>query len=441
MDKTFKFEFSTFTRKGNSTATHFTRCIDDFMKLLSEHHVRSKKDGKLFAPALFKGSRSNENFISASGICLDFDHGQPTVEQVLKLFPLTLAAYYSTHSHTPENPRFRVVIPLSRPVNADEHSRLALGVRSIIPPELMECIDASCLERARSHYLPSCPPEYERHAFTGHQTGDPLDVEHFMSLALSPTVLKDLNPVSITPKPYDFTDHDSGEVFNLRVWAAQNPTFDFVAAVNSQVLRGKPKDGKQHIVCPFEDQHTDKGKDLATYISNASPPLYTAWNIHCMHSHCVDRDRLEFLRAMLEKGWLSIDVLEKDTPTALEKRRPPRIYFPVNDSLLAEEWTTLKPDERRIALDLTILAWSDDGTINNDDWMIARRLGLPEKEWLEYRKTLKRAGWLVESDGRLSNDMIKKEFIKAQAAYMTAITKARNGGLRTQEKRKNEASA
>jgi hypothetical protein len=68
--------------------------------MFGKHDVRPLKDGKLFSPVAFNGNRGNNNFISASGICLDFDHGQPTIEGVLALFPNTLAAYYSTHSHS-----------------------------------------------------------------------------------------------------------------------------------------------------------------------------------------------------------------------------------------------------------------------------------------------------------------------------------------------------
>ncbi|MFA7405308.1 MAG: hypothetical protein WC007_15040 [Pelobacteraceae bacterium] len=174
--------FSTFNHKKHSKAIPLILNTDIFITMLATHHVRPSKDGKLFAPAAFNGSRGNNNFISASGICIDCDHGKPTIKGVLELFPDALAAFYTTHSNTPESPRFRIVLPLSRSVNAGEHAVLVLGVKSIITPELMDCIDQSCFERARSHYLPSCPPEYESLAIAGHQEGQPLDVEYFLSL-------------------------------------------------------------------------------------------------------------------------------------------------------------------------------------------------------------------------------------------------------------------
>jgi hypothetical protein len=422
-------KFSIFSSKTDTAAKYRTLSILEFITLLSEHRVRQQKDGTLFAPATFNGTRKKDNFISASGICIDFDHGTPTIEQALELFHGTLAAYYSTHSHTPDNPRFRVVIPLSRPVNADEHAQLVLGIKRTITPELMECIDTTCFERARAHYLPSCPPSHNKHAFSGHQDGNPLDVDHFISIG---------NITAGVPEPaparYEFTDSSTGEIYDLTAWAAKNPQFDILTAVNHQFHRGKPKDGKQHIQCPYEDKHSDQGQDLATFIANASPD-HPTFTIHCCHAHCEGRDRLEFLRVMLEKGWMVIEPLQVPVTAPMELKRPPNIYFPVNDILAAPEWSTLNSDEYRIALHLTTLAWStDDGTIPDDSWMLSRRMGISESEWSAYRNTLIKTGWLIVANGKLTNSIIKRQFDKAQAAYMTAIAKAANGGRSTQEK-------
>lgn len=434
-----EMEFSSFARRTDSTAKPLVLNLEGFLALLGKRFIRSGKDGKMFAPAKFSGKRSNENFIESSAICLDLDRGHPSIGSVLELFPGTLAAYYTTHSHTHGNTRFRVVIPLSRPVNADEHTRLVVGVKSIITPELNECIDSTCFEKARAHYLPSCPKEHELHAFTGHQDGEPLDVDHFLNLRITtPATGQSVDrpePALAAPRSFEFADPATGEVIDLVKWAAQNPDFDLVNAIDQRYWRGTLKDGKQHINCPFEDQHTDQGKDFATYAVNASPPRHKAWDIHCCHAHCSGRDRLEFILAMLEMGWLTIDQLQTAPQSAIVRRRPPKVNYPVNDILADPAWTALIPDERRVALDLMTKFWAeDDGMIKDEDWVIARRLGMTIEEWQQYRETFTRAGWLIESEGRLTNHIAKREFDKAQDAYMKAITKAQRGGKATQEK-------
>jgi len=451
-----KMKFSTFTRKTSSIAKPLILDKQAFITLLAKHIVRADKDGKLFSPATFIRTRTNDHFISASGICLDFDNGQPSIHSVLELLPGTLAAYHSTHSHTSENPRFRVVIPLSRPVNADEHGRLVAGVKSIITHDLNECIDSTCFERARPHYLPSCPPELELHAFASYQDGDPLDVELFLSLGDSvanvtskpmeqrpaPASSDTQPPALDTISTFDVFDPATGEQQTLVAWAAQNPGFDLLAAFDSKYFRGKPnKDGKQHIACPFENQHTDQDKDLATFIVNATPPQYDSWDIHCCHAHCVGRDRLEFIKAFVGKGWLPVNQLQTATTTAIEKKRPPKVYFHINDTRTDPAWTALLPNERRVALDLTTMCWAEiDGMIENSDWVISRLLGMTIEEWQPYRATLARTGWLIESEGRVTNTIVKREFDRAQDAYMKGLAKSSKGGKTTQENARSKST-
>ena len=449
----YEIAISTFTNKFASIAKTIRLTVLLFLALFGKHEVRQQKEGKMFAPAVFNGSRSNDNFISASALCMDFDHGQPRVEQVLDLFPATLVVFYSTFSHcfrsteknrdglkvpadltyTRENPRFRVVIPFSRPIDAREHALLVAGVRSLIPDDLMDCLDTTCFEKSRSHYLPSCPPELASYAFSGVQDGELLNVERFiahgseleMSVLNKPAKKKPSKTESAVPLS---NAADSTDISELATWAARNPDFDFVSALDIRYRRGEIRNGKQHIMCPFESDHTDQSPDFATFIANASPPEHNSWDIHCCHAHCVERDRLEFIAEMLKLNWISLDI------SAMPLRRPPKIYYPTNDILAAPDWCALVADERRIALDLMTIAWSSDGTIIDDDWQISRRLGLNENEWLGYRNTLTRTGWLMQADGKLINSIVQREFEKAQVAYMTAISRASTGGKSTQLK-------
>lgn len=104
---------------------------------------------------------------------------------------------------------------------------------------------------------------------------------------------------------------------------------------------------------------------------------------------------------------------------------------------MAPEWSILAPDERRIAWDLQFFAWqNDDGTIEDNDWRISKFLGMPEDKWLEYRKTLKMAGWLMEENGRITNSIVKREFDRAQDAYSRKCAGGQKGGLRAQQNRR-----
>jgi len=232
---------------------------------------------------------------------------------------------------------------------------------------------------------------------------------------------------------YTYTDTQTGEVKDLAAWAAQNPGFNIVAAINSQYACGQLSNGKQHIICPFADEHTDTGTDLATFVANANDE-HSSFEIHCCHDHCADRDRLEFLQVMFNERWLATD---KITTPPLELRNPLWVSLPVKEILASPEWSILAPDERRVAFDLLFFAWqSDDGTIEDNDWKICKLLGMTGEEWQGYRKTLDKAGWLIVTEGRLTSRIVKREFGLAQLAYSKSCAGGKKGGLKTQAKRR-----
>jgi hypothetical protein len=235
---------------------------------------------------------------------------------------------------------------------------------------------------------------------------------------------------------YAYTDPKSGEVIDLATWAAQTPGFDIVTAIRPNYAMGSAVDGKMHIVCPFADEHTDTGADLATFVANADND-HPSFAVHCMHSHCVDRDRLEFLQAMFERGWLSASVLIQ---APVKKKRPPRVYMPVDEIHAAIEWTTLSAEEHRVALHVAELMLSDDdGTLPDNDWLISRSLGMTEAQWLPYRDVLTRSGWLITEEGRLRNSIMKREYDNAQTALMKAIISGRRGGYAKEANRSRVA--
>jgi hypothetical protein len=336
-----------------------------------------------------------------------------------------------------------VVIPFTRPVDADENAQLVEGFKSIIPSRLVGCLDATCFEVTRAFYLPSCPPECEPHAFAGNQDGAPLDVDHFLKLwaaVASAKATMKKEPAATPTRTFEFADRSTGEVHDLTSWAVQNPTFDLVGALDPQYYRGSLKDGKQHFTCPFEDQHTDQAPDTATFVANASLPQFAAWDIHCCHAHCVDRDRLEFLQVMLEKGWIAVGHLhtadpESTAPPVVELRRPSFVNYCFQEVATELNQKPLQHDEFRIFLHLMHIALvAHDGALLDDEWAIHRGLGISAAEWGTFRTTLIRSGWLVECEGRLVNQITKREYDKSQSALMGKIAGGRKGGLKTHKK-------
>lgn len=67
---------------------------------------------------------------------------------------------YSTHSHTEKTPRYRIIIPLDRAVNAEQYEAIARKVASKIDESLM-MFDDTTYEPTRLMYWPSHPVDVE----------------------------------------------------------------------------------------------------------------------------------------------------------------------------------------------------------------------------------------------------------------------------------------
>ena len=92
--------------------------------------VRDKAARGWWIPATFSlPQRHSDNFVSRDALTLDFDH--PTLDtwgSVIIALAGVPFVMYTTFSHTYDAPRFRVVVPLSRPVGYDEHGAIVRKV-------------------------------------------------------------------------------------------------------------------------------------------------------------------------------------------------------------------------------------------------------------------------------------------------------------------------
>ena len=82
-----------------------------------------------------------------------------------------------THSHTPENQRYRLVFLLSREVSEDEYPAL---MRMVAKQIGMDYFDDSTYQSNRMMYWASCPSNGE-FVFEENQ-GQPLDVDKYMAM-------------------------------------------------------------------------------------------------------------------------------------------------------------------------------------------------------------------------------------------------------------------
>lgn len=102
------------------------------------------------------GSRSDIRFRSL--LCLDADFADADLWPDWELLYGCAAAVYSTHKHTLEKPRLRLVVPLSRDVSPDEYQAIGRRVASVLG---IDKFDDTSYQPQRMMYWPSCSQDGE----------------------------------------------------------------------------------------------------------------------------------------------------------------------------------------------------------------------------------------------------------------------------------------
>lgn len=72
------------------------------------------------------------------------------------------------------------------------------------------------------------------------------------------------------------------------------------------MVKGLGNDGRLHVVCPFEHEHTSDTGDTATVYWPAHTGGYANGHFHCLHAHCEHRADDEFKEAI---GYVDQDIL------------------------------------------------------------------------------------------------------------------------------------
>lgn len=138
------------TRLGETTRTKETQAE---YKALSKARQDSIKDvGGFVGGSLQGGKRKRDCVTLRSLLTLDADFAAPDFCDAVEMFAEYTYCIYSTHKHTPEKPRLRLVIPLSRDCTAEEYEAAA---RKIAEGIGIDQFDDTTYQAHRLMYWPS----------------------------------------------------------------------------------------------------------------------------------------------------------------------------------------------------------------------------------------------------------------------------------------------
>lgn len=126
--------------------------VEQYRKMSKAKQDDIKDVGGFVLGRLKGGRRKKDCVISRSGLTLDMDYATPDIVEQLEMLVPFYCLIYSTHKSTPEKPRLRLIIPLSREVTPDEYMAVSRKVAEDIGIELF---DDTTYEPSRLMYWPS----------------------------------------------------------------------------------------------------------------------------------------------------------------------------------------------------------------------------------------------------------------------------------------------
>lgn len=152
-----------------------TESVSEYAKMSRDEQSGIKDVGGFVGGYLSGGTRKTANVMWRSIATLDIDYGTLDFWDDFTMGFDFAAMIYSTHKHTKEHPRYRLVFPLSRQVRPDEYEPLC---RKIAEKIGIDRFDDTTYQLARLFYYPSTSRDGDY--FFDYQDGKACDVDSFL---------------------------------------------------------------------------------------------------------------------------------------------------------------------------------------------------------------------------------------------------------------------
>ena len=141
-----------------TTTTRTRETVAEYATMPKGERDTIKDVGGFVGGYLKNGRRNNASVVNRCMLCLDADNADPGLMDDLDMTFINAYALYSTHSHTPEKMRLRLIIPLTRTVTTDEYAAVSRRVADDLG---LLRFDPTTFEPARLMYWPSTPEDGE----------------------------------------------------------------------------------------------------------------------------------------------------------------------------------------------------------------------------------------------------------------------------------------
>ena len=153
-----EMKWSVFLRRFKEP-TRTQESYKDFIKMPATEQGRIKDVGGFVGGTLEGGRRKADAVKERYLLAFDLDFATTDFLEEFDMLCLNASMIYSTHKHSPEKPRYRLIMPTSRPVTPDEYEALMRIVAKEL--DIMPLLDPSTFQPSRLMYWASCSQDAE----------------------------------------------------------------------------------------------------------------------------------------------------------------------------------------------------------------------------------------------------------------------------------------
>lgn len=174
--------------------------VREYLRMSREEQSSVKDVGGFVGGYLSNGIRKTANVIYRTLVTLDIDYGTADVWDDFTLNFDCAAMIYSTHKHTPEKPRLRLVLPANRQIAPAEYEPVCRYWTARIGIELF---DHTTYQLPRLFYWPSTSRDGDY--FFNYQDGPAFDVDEILATYRNP---QDVSEWAMSSREGDVLAHE-----------------------------------------------------------------------------------------------------------------------------------------------------------------------------------------------------------------------------------------
>ena len=141
-----------------SQTTKTAETYEEYKKLSKGEQDNVKDVGGFVGGTLKNGRRKSNSLLNRCLLTLDVDYGKEGLWDTIEMLFDFGCCIYTTHKHSKNKPRFRLIIPLSRQVNPEEYGAVSRMVAKDIG---IDYFDDTTYEPSRLMYWPSTSQDGE----------------------------------------------------------------------------------------------------------------------------------------------------------------------------------------------------------------------------------------------------------------------------------------